>query len=258
MSTDATYKLIRYQNGEPEEILFVTGLVLESLREGNGPIKNRPPVINAAPVSLTLIQNRAFSFTIPPSSFSDPEGGKLILSFSNLPTGLSASENTISGKIAALGTHTILVRATDPEGLWVEAELKLTIEAADPETPKLAGHPRTLEGHWQGREIYSGKDLPYLLDIVGKNPDAFVDRGVNLPYTPLAGRKRPTGNTSGSDGIASVMGSNRPAGYRKRYFGDKREYYEQSSLPDETAPTPVKPPVFGFGQHMEAIPNTNS
>ncbi|WP_345242943.1 putative Ig domain-containing protein, partial [Nibrella saemangeumensis] len=91
------------------------------------------PVANRAPVVANPIPNQngrlstVFNYTVPTSTFSDPDGDVLTYRISGLPAGLSSKGLTISGTPKKTGTSTISVRATDPDGLAVTATFNLIV-----------------------------------------------------------------------------------------------------------------------------------
>ena len=100
----------------------------------------------------------------------------------------------------------------------------------------LAGEPRRLVGKNGSDAIYECtiNGISGLIQVVNDAPDAFVPRGYNLNYEAIG--EKPTGASSTNYGNDALPGFTRPAGYRKRYFGDKRLYYEQAEQADEADP----------------------
>lgn len=131
-----------------------------------------------------------------------------------------------------------------------------TLPEAEPDKPvPVFGEPRTYEGDTaQGHKVFSLTGANYLWLQIGENPDAGAPRGTNLPYTPLPGRSRLTGNDTKFTGSAEPANFTQPAGYRKDYFLDEKgnpkkdePYYIQSDLPNTVIPdlptpnTAIKP-----------------
>lgn len=109
-----------------------------------------------------------------------------------------------------------------------------------PATPKLAGDPRTLVGHKGTSAVYECtiNGSKGLIQVTGENPDCFLGRGYNFDYEPIG--VKPTGPESANYGNDPLF-DGRPEGYRKRYYSDKRLFWEQSADADE--PYPVDIPV---------------
>ncbi|GAB3643977.1 hypothetical protein GCM10027423_46140 [Spirosoma arcticum] len=110
-----------------------------------------PPANTAPTVASTIAPQsgtvgQAFSFSIPPGTFTDAETpGSLVISVGPLPPGLSASGSTISGTPSASGVSTVTVTATDPGSLSVSTTFQLTINPASVVVPPTGG-PLSITG----------------------------------------------------------------------------------------------------------------
>ena len=115
-----------------------TALVLKARQSGNEislnytstcPVVNQPPVVNNALSNQTGIVNKTLSYTIPENTFSDPDGKIASIAVTGLPAGLSydATNQTITGTVAAIGTTTVTVTATDDKGATVSTTFTITI-----------------------------------------------------------------------------------------------------------------------------------
>ncbi|MFZ2752210.1 MAG: putative Ig domain-containing protein, partial [Lysobacteraceae bacterium] len=112
---------------------------------------NQAPVVAYALADQTAIGGEAFSYTVPANTFVDPEGQTLTYTAAKsdgtaLPSWLSfnAGTRTFSGTPPTLGSlsWTLRVRATDPQGLYVDATFVLTKEAGG---SQLMAPPETFE-----------------------------------------------------------------------------------------------------------------
>jgi hypothetical protein len=97
---------------------------------GGPPPVNQPPVVANAIPNQTGTVGTAFSYMIPPNTFTDPNGDMLTLSAAGLPAGLSFAGSTISGTPSASGVSTVTITATDPGSLFVSTNFTLTINPA--------------------------------------------------------------------------------------------------------------------------------
>ncbi len=84
------------------------------------------PIVSKGIPDQAAVINQPFSYVVPLSNFTDPDGYIARLSVSGLPAGLSFQNGTISGRASALGTYIVGVKATDNDGLWVETRFRLT------------------------------------------------------------------------------------------------------------------------------------
>jgi glucose/arabinose dehydrogenase len=98
---------------------------------------NQPPVVNAPIGNQSATVQQAFSFVIPGTTFSDPEGQPLTLSLAGLPPGLSFDRNsaTISGLPTTAGQSTLTLTATDPGNLSVSTQFLLSVGTASTPPP---------------------------------------------------------------------------------------------------------------------------
>ncbi|WP_245882341.1 putative Ig domain-containing protein [Spirosoma oryzae] len=93
-------------------------------------VTNRPPVVSIPLVSQTATVGQGYSLYISRNTFTDPDGGALILTAEGLPAGLtySTSLSGVTGTPASVGTSTIWITATDPGGLSVRTSFELTVK----------------------------------------------------------------------------------------------------------------------------------
>lgn len=105
---------------------------------GAGSCNTAPVVTNVIP-NQTAMVGRAFSYSLPANTFTDPDGQPLTVSVSNLPGGLtySAGNAVISGTItsAVASPVAVTVTATDPGGLRASTSFSLIITAAPNTAP---------------------------------------------------------------------------------------------------------------------------
>ncbi|MBD2704856.1 hypothetical protein IC229_29765 [Spirosoma sp. BT702] len=91
------------------------------------------PPVNAAPTVTQSIPNQvgvvgqAFTYSIPVTTFTDPNGDALVLTTSSLPAGLTLNGSVISGTPSASGVSTVFITATDPGGLSASTSFVFTI-----------------------------------------------------------------------------------------------------------------------------------
>ncbi|WP_019989852.1 PQQ-dependent sugar dehydrogenase [Rudanella lutea] len=111
---------------------------------------NLPPVVYAVPAPLSATVGMSFSYTVPDSTFADPENGLLAWSATGLPAGLVFNKTTrvLSGTLTQAGSQTIVISVVDPYG--ASASTTLTLVVSEP-----ANH--CMEG-MEGPEISSVKD----------------------------------------------------------------------------------------------------
>jgi glucose/arabinose dehydrogenase len=102
---------------------------------------NLPPVVANPIGAQTTVRNQAYQFTIPGTTFTDPNGDALTYSLTGLPAGLSFTDNRISGTPATAGTYTLQLKATDTRGLSATMEFGLTVTEPAP-VPKPAETPQ--------------------------------------------------------------------------------------------------------------------
>ncbi|MFN4146008.1 MAG: putative Ig domain-containing protein [Runella sp.] len=92
---------------------------------------NKAPVVRATIADQTAALNRAFSFTIPASTFQDPDGQIVRYAMTGLPNGLRASGLQISGTPSQTGSFIIFVDAFDNEGASVRTHFTLRISTGN-------------------------------------------------------------------------------------------------------------------------------
>jgi hypothetical protein len=108
-------------------------------------MNHRPVVANAIPNQSTTV-GTAFSYTIPDTTFSDPDSDTLTVTTSGLPSSLSYSSvtRTMSGTTTAadIGAHTITVTARDDSGEANDSvSTTFTLTVSNPTTPAPAAEP---------------------------------------------------------------------------------------------------------------------
>ncbi|MBC3786715.1 putative Ig domain-containing protein [Spirosoma utsteinense] len=133
------------QGGTPGEALFSYNW-LEACRASEA--TNTPPrlVMAIPPQSATV--GVGFSYVIPQGTFTDDQTpGSLRLSAQGLPLGLNLSGFTISGvPSTATGSFvSVIITATDPDGLSVSTSFGFMVEPA-PLEPPLPSQPFALTG----------------------------------------------------------------------------------------------------------------
>ncbi|WP_282445652.1 putative Ig domain-containing protein [Massilia antarctica] len=108
------------------------GLSVSSPFSVNVANTNRAPLVAAPLAAKALLDNTAFSFTVPEATFSDPDAGEGgVYSAADLPLWLAFNPATrsFSGTPAMsdAGTSTVSVRYTDTGGLAATASFALTV-----------------------------------------------------------------------------------------------------------------------------------
>jgi Ca2+-binding RTX toxin-like protein len=98
---------------------------------------NHAPTVNGAIAEQTAIEDRNFSFVFPETLFSDVDTGDVLAYSATLENGdflpswlsFNANTRTFSGTPADadVGTLNLKLKATDPDGLFVETNFKLGI-----------------------------------------------------------------------------------------------------------------------------------
>ncbi|QHW01499.1 hypothetical protein GJR95_28960 [Spirosoma endbachense] len=93
---------------------------------------NHAPIVQTALSHQTVVASQSYSYTIDPTTFSDPDGQALTIMVSGLPPGLSFNGSTrvISGVPTTAGSTTITVTATDAGNLSVSTAFVLTVNPA--------------------------------------------------------------------------------------------------------------------------------
>ncbi|WP_247237957.1 putative Ig domain-containing protein [Telluribacter sp. SYSU D00476] len=110
---------------------------------------NLPPVVaNPIPNQLASV-GTAFSYTLPASTFTDPDGEVVRIEITGLPAGLTASGLTISGEPTASGDFVVNVTAFDNVGASVNTTFRIRVGGVN-QPPQLS------------------KELPELVAIVGQ------------------------------------------------------------------------------------------
>ncbi|GAB3713825.1 hypothetical protein GCM10027592_53330 [Spirosoma flavus] len=99
----------------------------------SSPQPNTPPRVNQPLANQEAKVGEGFGYTIPQLTFTDNESPQsLVLSVSGLPAGLSFSPPTqIGGVPSVTGVSTVIVTATDPQGLSVSTSFLLTVNPAN-------------------------------------------------------------------------------------------------------------------------------
>ncbi|WP_345241015.1 PA14 domain-containing protein, partial [Nibrella saemangeumensis] len=132
----------------------------ERLYPSSAPVQNRAPVVANAIPNQSGMAGTAFSYTVPTSTFSDPDGDVLAYQITGLPAGLSANGLSISGTPSAAATATVTVRATDPAGLFATTTFTLTVSS----TPVGGGNGTGLTGNYYNNTSLSGTPVLSRLD----------------------------------------------------------------------------------------------
>ena len=92
---------------------------------------NLPPVANAKIPDQTAAINLPFSYTIPGSVFTDPDGTIASVSILGLPDGMNNSGRTMSGTPAKAGNYQLVAVAKDNLGASTQLSFSLTVVAAN-------------------------------------------------------------------------------------------------------------------------------
>jgi sugar lactone lactonase YvrE len=106
-------------------------------QNSTAPVGNKPPV---APTPTVLITPIAAQVGVPFSAtlvaFTDPEGGSLTYTLSNLPGSLTLGSNSrvINGTPAEARTYVLIYAATDPHGATSSVSFVLTVNPAQTTT----------------------------------------------------------------------------------------------------------------------------
>ncbi|MBD2703545.1 putative Ig domain-containing protein [Spirosoma sp. BT702] len=97
------------------------------------PQPNTPPRVNQPLTNQVAKVGEGFGYTIPQTAFTDNESPQsLVLSVTGLPAGLNFSSPTqIGGVPSVTGVSTVVVTATDPQGLSVSTSFLLTVNPAN-------------------------------------------------------------------------------------------------------------------------------
>ena len=121
------------------------------------PSQNHAPIVNGTLEEQTIKVNQQWSFRLPETLFTDPDGDKLNISIDNLPEWLTfdPQTNTISGTAPNAGITELVISATDPQG--ATATQTLTIDAYN---------ARRIVGTGGGDRLYGDK---YDNAILGEN-----------------------------------------------------------------------------------------
>lgn len=107
--------------------LFAETTFLLTLRLPNG---NIPPTVVAEINDQTTVIRQPYSFTVPVSTFYEPDGFLSGIVVRGLPAGLAYQGGRISGTPTVTGSFTIMVRAIDNQGAAVEAYFILKVTEA--------------------------------------------------------------------------------------------------------------------------------
>ncbi|MCP1385605.1 putative Ig domain-containing protein [Runella salmonicolor] len=110
---------------------FVETPFLLTIRLANG---NIPPTVVAAIEDQTIKLGEPYTFTVPVSTFYEPDGFLSGIVVRGLPAGLTYVGGKISGTPTVAGSFTIMVRAIDGQGAAVEAYFNLKVIDTSPPT----------------------------------------------------------------------------------------------------------------------------
>jgi hypothetical protein len=121
--------------GQPSSEKSATVVLGHGFRTIYPATTNQPPVPNQAIGQQTATVNQSFSFTIPETAFTDPDGDALTYTISGQPSGLSLDRNTLRGTPVQSGQFTITVRASDTKGLLTFSDFVLVVNPAVVPTP---------------------------------------------------------------------------------------------------------------------------
>jgi hypothetical protein len=125
-TTPGTY-VVTVTATDPSGASVSTPLTITINPANNNPGGNQAPVVaNPIPPQSGTV-GTPFTFTVPPGTFSDPNGDPLTVSITNLPPGLSSNGGTVTGTPTTPGSYTLIVTAQDPSGASVSTPLVVTI-----------------------------------------------------------------------------------------------------------------------------------
>ena len=123
---------LRATNAAGQSASASVGITISaSATSGTGTV-GTSPVFTGTLVSATGVVGRAFSYTLPTGSFTDPNSQTLTYAATGLPAGLSinTTTGTISGTPTTAGSSTVTLRATNTGGLSASAVMSITISAS--------------------------------------------------------------------------------------------------------------------------------
>ncbi|WP_428658334.1 putative Ig domain-containing protein [Runella sp.] len=121
-SVGGEYK-VTVRGYDPVGVFAETTFAL-TVRLPNG---NIPPTVVAAIADQTTKVDEPYNFTVPVSTFYEPDGFLSGIIVRGLPTGLSYQSGIIVGTPTVAGSYTIMVRAIDNQGAAVEAYFILKV-----------------------------------------------------------------------------------------------------------------------------------
>lgn len=117
---------------------------LKILPEKKSEYRNLPPVPSKPLKDLLGRVGTPVHYRIPDSTFIDPDGRISVYTINSLPNGLTGDGTLISGTPSKSGVWTVVVRATDNDGLSAETTFKYTI-SPDKKPPVVSGGIPRLE-----------------------------------------------------------------------------------------------------------------
>ncbi len=123
---------LRATNAAGQSASATVGITISaSATSGTGTV-GTAPVFSGTLTSATGVVGRAFSYTLPTGSFTDPNSQTLTYAATGLPAGLSVNTTTgaISGTPTTAGSSTVTLRATNTGGLSASAVMSITISAS--------------------------------------------------------------------------------------------------------------------------------
>jgi hypothetical protein len=141
---------------------------------------NKPPTVSSNLSNLKVAVNEPFTFTIPKDAFVDSDGTISKVEASELPSWLSFSNGTLSGRPTATGDNRISFKAYDNKDAFVE--IYFNVQVVEPQFLN---------------------NLPYVTSVI---PDKYAQ--VNRPFSYVL----PANIFADSDGyISSISIQNRPS-----------------------------------------------
>ncbi|MGE4444307.1 MAG: putative Ig domain-containing protein, partial [Candidatus Altimarinota bacterium] len=203
---------------------------------------NQAPTVVSAIGNVSQDEGTALNINVT-GKFNDPEGGTLLYSGTNFPTGITINNTTgvISGTLPTVTSDTpyvVTVRATDAGGLYVEQNFTITVknvEASDTQAPTLSSLSLTnYNGHTNTASVPLSVNGSDNIGITGYYVQVVPGYGASAPSAPsaAAGGWQP----SISSATISTQGHNVVYVWAKDAAGNVSNSVSQSIYFDNIAP----------------------